>query len=167
MVEVSVKPYILSFKQCINYTLYLSKPYIAFKDLLTLQLSLNHYLVGKQTLIFFLLPFPPLFIYLLYLSPFAFFILRFKLVYQLYIYPYNSNYYPFKFILFNRLYYQLSSRPELVLVSYYSLYGIALPLNIFSCQFLPRPFYIGYSQFLQVYLERQKPHLIFQHCYWR
>ena len=155
----------LNSKQRINYTLYLSKPYIAFKDLFTLWLGLNYRLVGKQTLVFFLLPFPPLFIHFLYPSPSALLILRFKLVYQPYICPYNSSYYPFKLIPSSRPYYQFLFRPELVLVSYYNLYSVIFPFNIFFYQPLLYPFYIGHNQFFQVYLKQQKPHFIFQHYY--
>ena len=78
VVEVSIKPYMLSSKQRINYTLYLSKSCMAFKDLFTPWLGLGRRTVGKRALVLFLLPFPPLFKRLLYLSPSALPILCFK-----------------------------------------------------------------------------------------
>ena len=136
----------LNFKQCVNYTFYFSKPCIAFKDCLTLQLSLGRYAVGKYTLVLFLLPFLPFLKCLLYLSPFAFFILHFRQIYLLYIYLYNSSRHSLKFIPSSRLYQWLRSKLELI--GYYSLYSITLPFNILFCQPFLCLFCINYSQFL-------------------
>jgi len=78
VVEVSIKPYILSSKQRINYAFYLSKSRVAFKDLLILWLGLGRYIIGKRILVLFLFPFPPLLKRLSYSSPFAPLILRFR-----------------------------------------------------------------------------------------
>jgi hypothetical protein len=78
IVEVSIKPYILGSKQRINCALYLSKPYVAFKDLFTPWFCLGRYIVGKRALVFFPLLFPLFLKRLLYLSPSALSILCFR-----------------------------------------------------------------------------------------
>ena len=50
VVKVFVKPYVLSFKQRVNYTLYFSKPCVAFKDHLILWLGLGRCIIGERAL---------------------------------------------------------------------------------------------------------------------